>query len=947
MTSQAVMKRYLTSVAKNNEEYKDNKSMQTLASLIANYKNLDAEDKEVLDAKIESAYNKLQAKGVSASKSTSKATTTRRTKSSSDGGLKTILAELKKKLGAEKFKDATRGTDIKKDIQIPALKKGKRIVRKKGYTTNQYGKFKNKIGTAYWESRANRYDANQPSQTRKYKLADGGEVEKIQVGDYVIVKNNPYWEGGLGSEKSYRRKVKMISGEGKDKDFFFTDGSNSSSKYVHSIKKHAKGGELEEKGNLNRWSNSGLDEIIKRHEVITEQVRFAFAKVLGLDRAYALLLNDNVGVSPYSLVERAVSSDLLLIDEIDKNLINSAIEQSEDSRRYSESGEGIGSSDITYMLKYMLDGAGLKTDFVKNTLQRVDNNGNVIQLKNKLPKTTMFAEGGEMDWKAPKDLQNHNYKLWFVKGITKSGDAFSKSFVLHPKSNEDDAMSYIYEVIRDIKKITEIHFELKKFAKGGIIEHGLKTGDRIVSGKIIGTTIRVRNESLDEDAKVDLNTGNRTLITYDKKSKKWVEKMAQGGKTSEVNYNDILPILKEKLEDSIDNLPRDYEYSSEYKGEEVESKSRDGFIAFTDGGYEVTWFEYISYFSGSGNSLPTKALDNEMQRQIDQNYEYAKDRFKDEYSEIVEELGEENIDYNSLYEAGYESEAEQLSEWESDYDGSGTIMCEIGAYYYNPSNSRGIEGEHTIRLFGLVNLESPYHRSGNLEDRFDVDITFSSIAEMEEKIDKGLSQIIEWFNGANYNESTEKLRIVRMAKGGKLSSKAKYIPKRDIAEIEVEKNGKSKSIDGANLLDGVYVKKGTKFAKGGKTSEEYAVSGILSENDKIEIISKHKSFASALTKMNKMWDEGKLDKYLEVRVRPISKSMEYAKGGDVKSKRENYNHLVMMLKKNESALERSQGTEMVEKTQQEIQRIKDILRNEYGEKFAQGGTTKRIKRRSC
>ncbi len=177
MTSQAVMKRYLTSVAKNNEEYKDNKSMQTLASLIANYKNLDAEDKEVLDAKIESAYNKLQAKGVSATKSSSKATTTRRTKSSTDGGLKAILAELKKKLGAEKFKDATTGTDIKKDIQIPALKKGKRIVRKKGYTTNQYGKFKNKIGTAYWESRANRYDANQPSQTRKYKLADGGNVD--------------------------------------------------------------------------------------------------------------------------------------------------------------------------------------------------------------------------------------------------------------------------------------------------------------------------------------------------------------------------------------------------------------------------------------------------------------------------------------------------------------------------------------------------------------------------------------------------------------------------------------------------------------------------------------------------------------------------------------------------------------------------------------------------
>jgi hypothetical protein len=57
-----------------------------------------------------------------------------------------------------------------------------------------------------------------------------------------------------------------------------------------------------------------------------------------------------------------------------------------------------------------------------------------------------------------------------------------------------------------------------------------------------------------------------------------------------------------------------------------------------------------------------------------------------------------------------------------------------------------------------------------------------------------------------------------MANGGKLRSKAKYIPNRNIDEIEVTRNGKTTSIDGANLLDGVYVKKGTKFAKGGKTN---------------------------------------------------------------------------------------------------------------------------------
>ena len=55
----------------------------------------------------------------------------------------------------------------------------------------------------------------------------------------------------------------------------------------------------------------------------------------------------------------------------------------------------------------------------------------------------------------------------------------------------------------------------------------------------------------------------------------------------------------------------------------------------------------------------------------------------------------------------------------------------------------------------------------------------------------------------------------KMAKGGKLSSKAKYIPKRDIEEVEIDKNGKEVQIDGADLLDGIYVKKATYTKKKG------------------------------------------------------------------------------------------------------------------------------------
>ncbi len=62
------------------------------------------------------------------------------------------------------------------------------------------------------------------------EYAKGGNIE---VGDYVYVKNNPNWESGLGTNKSYLRKVKMIIGEVGDRSFFFTDGSNASEKYVH------------------------------------------------------------------------------------------------------------------------------------------------------------------------------------------------------------------------------------------------------------------------------------------------------------------------------------------------------------------------------------------------------------------------------------------------------------------------------------------------------------------------------------------------------------------------------------------------------------------------------------------------------------------------------------------------------------------------------------------
>jgi hypothetical protein len=312
----------------------------------------------------------------------------------------------------------------------------------------------------------------------------------------------------------------------------------------------------------------------------------------------------------------------------------------------------------------------------------------------------------------------------------------------------------------------EIVFDYQGEEKTGVIKDVHNSGDYIVSTDDGRTLLAQRDLDV-----ISLGAMRQQGVEQRKKRFGF---FGEGGNVSDLDYSDILAVLEDKLTDAVANDIRNtFENSYNAEGEEVEHQSRDGFIAYTDGGFEVRWFEYLSGFWGSGYSLPTSALDEEKERQIDYSLEMAKEYFIDQYPEIVEELGEDNINYNSLYEAGYESEAEELSEAEME-NMDGTIMCEVGAYYYTPNNDRGIEDEHTIRLFGLVNLESPYHRNGNLEDRYDIDITFNSIEELEEILEIRLKEITDWFNGSNYDESTDKLRISRMAKGGGVKDKLSY-----------------------------------------------------------------------------------------------------------------------------------------------------------------------------
>jgi hypothetical protein len=336
---------------------------------------------------------------------------------------------------------------------------------------------------------------------------------------------------------------------------------------------------------------------------------------------------------------------------------------------------------------------------------------------------------------------------------------------------------------------------------------------------------------------------------------------AKGGKLEDIEYEKVYDILKENIDDTVEDLYSTYEGSERAEGEEVESKSRDGFIPYTNGGYYSRWFEYSNQLEGSGISLPTKSLDDKIEEFFENNIEYAKERFKEDYPEIVEELGIENIDYNSLYDAGYSDEAEELSEYESDDDDS--VMMEIQALYYSPDNDRGEDGKHTIGLSGVVNLEAPYHRSGNLEDYIEKTFTFSSYKDLEDKLEKGLSEVLSWFEGDMYSKKSRELKLRRMGKGGETKKDDKFIQK---AVAEMEKKG----------TKGAFTKKANRR----DMSVKQFTNEVLNNPSEYDLKTRRQAqFVKNVTKYE--WG-GKVDTGVGVSD-TLNKAYEYAKGGEVET----------------------------------------------------------------
>lgn len=151
--------------------------------------------------------------------------------------------------------------------------------------------------------------------------------------------------------------------------------------------------------------------------------------------------------------------------------------------------------------------------------------------------------------------------------------------------------------------------------------------------------------------------------------------------------------------------------------DEVESESRDGFIAYTDGGYEGCAYGLLSYAHGSGCAPAA------IQSIIDSSLKDAEEEFQREHGISVDELYKQRSDMQDLWnqpaipgigKADYPPEPELLETWHELQDSwlseGGTYFYKVSVLFYRPENYRNDSGDYEVRMFAYLNTDLEYGR---------------------------------------------------------------------------------------------------------------------------------------------------------------------------------------------------------------------------------------------
>ena len=214
---------------------------------------------------------------------------------------------------------------------------------------------------------------------------------------------------------------------------------------------------------------------------------------------------------------------------------------------------------------------------------------------------------------------------------------------------------------------------------------------------------------------------------------------------SEVNP-DWDSTVEELVKDAIDDVEHKVEGWATAT-EPVESKSRPGFIPYTDGGWQGRTY---SRMDSDPSYWPSP---KEVHARINQTLGYAHDEavkeMKKRYATQLKEKGltkDDQINYTDLYDADLGDIAEALDEYERGWMEDTDLLSMIDVYYYGPENRKNEKkGGHTLYVVGAINWEAPYYRSGKGNEWVSKQFTFNfkDEGDLRSQLKRALKAIVD------------------------------------------------------------------------------------------------------------------------------------------------------------------------------------------------------------
>ena len=234
-----------------------------------------------------------------------------------------------------------------------------------------------------------------PLQVRHFVMANGGGVSgRLESGVYRVGKPTKV------SANLYEQKIVEIFDNGDistASDYGRKLSDFKSQKYPIITKEQLEAQyKMANGGGFSDYLNSPAHkEMFEKAKKLTNDVKGRVVIAVGLDDAIKFYDAD-YPVRPFSLIERAIKSGFMTLDEINERVVDSAMETAQDS----EDDEEVGSSDFGAYLHNFLDEAGFKVGYVNGRLTREYANGGSfapnVSDGTAFMDNAYFADGGEI-----------------------------------------------------------------------------------------------------------------------------------------------------------------------------------------------------------------------------------------------------------------------------------------------------------------------------------------------------------------------------------------------------------------------------------------------------------------------------------------------------------------------------------------------------------------------